>query len=208
MQTNYKVKTKCATSEPQLTIKLTTIPQHKHWLLTIFPPFNQWRVLRAIKVRATFCERWQILLCQTSITRRRQITRLGKRKSLTDRRVSLNCLCSVNNSSSNISSSLNNVTSSIYTSNVNTNLVEQLNHHLTSSNNWRTVNSTNNSLSNLNLSNLNGSNRIQTSTNSLILTPATLTTTSSSLKRKSGAERLFAYFEADDSDDIELDYAR
>jgi hypothetical protein len=28
------------------------------------------------------------------------------------------------------------------------------------------------------------------------------------LKRKSGAERLFAYFEADDSDDIELDYAR
>lgn len=112
------------------------------------------------------------------------------------------------NSSSNATSSLNNVTSSIYTtSNVNTNLVEQLNHHLTSSNNWRTVNSTNNSLSNLNLSNLNGSNRIQSSVNSLILTP-TITTTSSSLKRKSGAERLFAYFEADDSDDIELDYAR
>ncbi|CRK95396.1 CLUMA_CG008645, isoform A [Clunio marinus] len=107
------------------------------------------------------------------------------------------------------SSSLNNVTSSIYTtSNVNTNLVEQLNHHLTSSsNNWRTVNSTNNSLSNLNLTNINGSNRIQTSTNSLILTPTT-TTTTTSLKRKSGAERLFAYFEADDSDDIELDYAR
>lgn len=114
----------------------------------------------------------------------------------------------VTNSSSNVSSSLNNVTPSIYTtSNVNTNLVEQLNHHLTSSNNWRTVNSTNNSLSNLNLSNLNGSNRIQSSANSLILTP-TITTTSSSLKRKSGAERLFAYFEADDSDDIELDYAR
>lgn len=116
---------------------------------------------------------------------------------------------SVTSSSSNVSSSLNNVTSSIYTtSNVNTNLVEQLNHHLTSSNNWRTVNSTNNSLSNLNLPNLNGSsNRIQSSANSLILTP-TITTTSSSLKRKSGAERLFAYFEADDSDDIELDYAR
>lgn len=152
-----------------------------------------------------FWEHWRILLCQTSIIRRRQITRLGKK-------IEANFRCNVpytsfaSSCSSSNATSLNNVTSSIYTtSNVNTNLVEQLNHHLTTSQNWRTVNSTNNSLSNLNLSNLNGSNRIQTSSNSLILTP---TTTSSSLKRKSGAERLFAYFEADDSDDIELDYAR
>jgi len=114
---------------------------------------------------------------------------------------------------SSLNSSLNNVASTIYTSsNVNpSNLVEQLNHHLTSSNNWRTTNTTNNNLSNINTLHNNvsssSSSRTQQQPSATTLT-LTTSATGSTLKRKSGAERLFSYFEADDSDDIELDYAR
>lgn len=206
---------RCAMFE-RLTIRPTTTRQPRWQLIITYQPVgSRWRVSQAIRVHRMSWGRWRILSCQTFITLHKRTMRSGKIKSTPPPSVTpqppLHVFLTYLHSSrsSNASSSLNNVTSSIYaTSNVNTNLVEQLNHHLTSSNNWRTVNSTNNSLSNLNLSNLNGgSNRIQSSTHSLILTP-TITTTSSSLKRKSGAERLFAYFEADDSDDIELDYAR
>ncbi|CAO1440396.1 unnamed protein product [Diamesa hyperborea] len=113
-----------------------------------------------------------------------------------------------------LNSSLNNVASSIYTATSSSNnLVEQLNHHLTT-NNWRTNNTstaTNNNLSNINTinnsinSNINVSRSTTTTGTSSSLA---LSTSSSALKRKSGAARLFSYMEADDSDDTESDYAR
>ena len=99
---------------------------------------------------------------------------------------------------------------------MNTNIVEQINHHL-ATNNWRTINTNppSVSLSNINVTsnatNNNSNNnpiiRNQQSANTL-LTFTNPSTTHTTTKRKSGAERLFAYFEADDSEDLELDYAR
>lgn len=103
---------------------------------------------------------------------------------------------------STLNSSLNNGVSTIYTTSNTNNIVEQINHHLTT-NNWRT-----------------SSNPINTSNQNVVRGPQasnTLTFTNTSgasggghntAKRKSGADRLFAYFEADDSEDLELDYAR
>lgn len=134
-----------------------------------------------------------------------------------------------NYSNSTLNSSLSNGVSTIYTtSNVNTNIVDQINHHLATTNNWRTINTnpTSVSLSNINtISNANNSNtnnnnnqnnsnnnpviRSQQTTNTLLtFTNPMGTHSTTNTKRKSGAERLFAYFEADDSDDLELDYAR
>lgn len=114
---------------------------------------------------------------------------------------------------------------------MNTNIVDQINHHLATTNNWRTINTnpTSVSLSNINTisnntnSNNNNNNNAnnnpvirsqqqqqqqQQTSNTLLTFTNPMGTHSSNTKRKSGAERLFAYFEADDSDDLELDYAR
>ncbi|KAG5673828.1 hypothetical protein PVAND_003842 [Polypedilum vanderplanki] len=104
---------------------------------------------------------------------------------------------SSNNVFGTLNSSLNNGVSTIYTTSNTNNIVEQINHHLTS-NNWRTSSTLNNT-SNQNIV------RNQQTSNTLTFTNSTGT---HSAKRKSGAERLFAYFEADDSEDLELDYAR
>lgn len=133
----------------------------------------------------------------------------------------------VNSTLNSLNSSLSNGVSTIYTtSNVNTNIVDQINHHLATTNNWRTINTnpTSVSLSNINtISNTNNNNsnqnnsnnnnnpviRSQQTTNTLLtFTNPMGTHSTTNIKRKSGAERLFAYFEADDSDDLELDYAR
>lgn len=104
---------------------------------------------------------------------------------------------------------------------MNTNIVDQINHHL-ATNNWRTINTnpTSVSLSNINPSshatNNNNNNNNNSNNNPVIRSQQTANTLltftnpagSHSTKRKSGAERLFAYFEADDSEDLELDYAR
>lgn len=121
---------------------------------------------------------------------------------------------------STLNSSLSNGVSTIYTtSNVNTNIVDQINHHL-ATNNWRTINTnpTSVSLSNINATSntTNNNNNSNNNNNPVIRSQQTANTLltftnptgSHSTKRKSGAERLFAYFEADDSEDLELDYAR
>lgn len=96
---------------------------------------------------------------------------------------------------------------------MNTNIVEQINHHL-ATNNWRTINANPTSVSHINATsntinnNLNNHPVIRSQQTANTLLTFTNPTGSLSTKRKSGAERLFAYFEADDSEDLELDYAR
>lgn len=107
-------------------------------------------------------------------------------------------------------SSLNNAATSIYSTTANSNLVEQLNQHL-NSNNWRTTLNSTNHLTNITnsnniISNLNLASRTTTLAPS-VTNNVNISTTATILKRKTGAERLFAYMEADDSDSEE-DYAR